>query len=201
MTHEPLPPFAATSGPKNARMVLIGEAWGEQEQIARKPFSGESGKELFRMLGEAMPDVALELHAEICSQHKYGLAWLKTREEWLNEAGILLTNVFAFRPSTNTNKLEAICCAKADLPFGYSMPTLERGLYVRPEYLSEVNRLLEELETIRPNLVVCLGNVACWAILRATNITSIRGAIASSGHLAFSNSQGDSVGKIGRAHV
>lgn len=178
MTHEPAPPFRHTSGPQNARMVLVGEAFGEQEQIAGKPFAGESGKELFRLLGEAMPDVAPEFHAQVCGLHKYGLAWLKTREAWLAEASILMTNVFAFRPSSNANKLEAICCKKEDLPGGYTMPTLERGLYVRPEYLSELSRLSEEINTVRPNLIVCLGNVACWAVLQATNITSIRGAVA-----------------------
>lgn len=181
MSHEPAPPFKHTSGPQSARMVLVGEAWGEQESIAQRPFAGESGKELFRLLGEAMPEVAPELHAEICAQHKYGLAWLKSREAWLAEASILMTNVFAFRPSTNANKLEAICCKKEDLPPDYTMPTLERGLYVRPEYLSEIDRLLEEIRTVKPNLIVALGNVACWAVLRATNITSIRGAVAIGG--------------------
>lgn len=28
----PLPAFAATSGPRNAKIALIAEAWGEQEE-------------------------------------------------------------------------------------------------------------------------------------------------------------------------
>jgi uracil-DNA glycosylase len=35
-------------------MLLVGEAWGEKESEARKPFVGSSGKELFLMLGEAL---------------------------------------------------------------------------------------------------------------------------------------------------
>ena len=41
-----LPPFSAWSGPHRPKMLLIGEAWGEQEAKIRKPFAGESGKEL-----------------------------------------------------------------------------------------------------------------------------------------------------------
>ena len=52
-----LPPFSAWSGPHRPKMLLIGEAWGEQEAKIRKPFAGESGKELWRMLGEAIPDL------------------------------------------------------------------------------------------------------------------------------------------------
>jgi uracil-DNA glycosylase len=41
-----------TSGPHNARIVIVGEAWGQDEDAARKPFVGASGRELDRMLEE-----------------------------------------------------------------------------------------------------------------------------------------------------
>ena len=47
------PPFAHTSGPTNAKLVLVGEAWGEQEALVQRPFIGYSGQELTRMLDEA----------------------------------------------------------------------------------------------------------------------------------------------------
>lgn len=40
-------------GPIPARIMLVGEAWGEQEERAREPFVGASGQELNRMLHEA----------------------------------------------------------------------------------------------------------------------------------------------------
>ena len=42
-----------TSGPRNARIVVVGEAWGYEEQQAKQPFVGQSGQELQRMLSEA----------------------------------------------------------------------------------------------------------------------------------------------------
>lgn len=41
------------SGPIPARLMLVGEAWGEQEERAQEPFVGASGQELNRMLQEA----------------------------------------------------------------------------------------------------------------------------------------------------
>jgi uracil-DNA glycosylase len=179
--HIPLPPFAATSGPRSAKMLIVGEAWGQHEAELRKPFVGESGKELFLMLGEAMPQVEPELHASASAMHRYGLAWVKPREAWLEATGIAMTNVLGLRPPGN--KLEELCVAKADLPDkgkGYDLPAISNGKYLRPEYFCEVTRLAVEIGVINPNLILCLGNTACWAVLQATNIGSIRGAVAQS---------------------
>lgn len=40
------------SGPKGSRIIIVGEAPGETEEIRGKPFIGEAGKELDRMLKE-----------------------------------------------------------------------------------------------------------------------------------------------------
>ena len=176
MTHSPLPAFAATSGPRKARILLVGEAWGQSEFELKKPFVGESGKELFLMLGEAMPTVAPELHAEATAQFKYGLAWVRPREAWLESAGIAMTNVLAFRPPGN--KIEALCASKSEVGGpSYELPHLSQGKYLRPEYLPELSRLFVEIGGFQPSLIVALGNTACWAILRATNIGSIRGTV------------------------
>jgi len=42
-----------TSGPRSARIVVVGESWGWEEQQARAPFVGQSGQELRRMIAEA----------------------------------------------------------------------------------------------------------------------------------------------------
>jgi hypothetical protein len=42
-----------TSGPHNARIVVVGEAWGQEESGAQQPFVGGAGNELTRMLAEA----------------------------------------------------------------------------------------------------------------------------------------------------
>ena len=45
--------FAFTSGPRDAHIILVGEAWGSEEHAARRPFVGHSGKELDRILSDA----------------------------------------------------------------------------------------------------------------------------------------------------
>jgi uracil-DNA glycosylase len=42
-----------TSGPRTAPIMVVGEAWGYEEQIEGRPFVGQSGQELRRMLAEA----------------------------------------------------------------------------------------------------------------------------------------------------
>lgn len=42
-----------TSGPRDAKIVLVGEAWGAAEEAAKSPFCGGSGQELNRILAEA----------------------------------------------------------------------------------------------------------------------------------------------------
>lgn len=44
--------FYGTSGPHNAAIVIVGEAWGETEAYEKKPFVGGSGYELRKMLSE-----------------------------------------------------------------------------------------------------------------------------------------------------
>ena len=41
------------NGPPEARIMLVGEVWGQHEQRLGEPFVGPSGEELNRMLHEA----------------------------------------------------------------------------------------------------------------------------------------------------
>ena len=175
--HTPLPPFSGWSGPKRPRVLIVGEAWGEQEASVRQPFVGTSGLELWRMLGEALPEVAPALHSEIARfALRYGNAWIRRRTEWLEASGISFSNVLNLRPPGN--KLEALCGSKKEVGNGaYPLPPIARAQYLRPEFLPEVDRLLAEIELSSPNLVVAAGNTACWALLRATNIGAIRGSV------------------------
>lgn len=64
---------ATPSGPRDAKIIIVGEALGEQEQMSGVPFIGASGQELTRML----------------------------REAGIDRAEALLTNVFMVRPEEN----------------------------------------------------------------------------------------------------
>jgi uracil-DNA glycosylase len=49
----PIEPQPVFSGPPNARVMLIGQAPGLQEQNVRRPFNGDAGRRLFRWLQRA----------------------------------------------------------------------------------------------------------------------------------------------------
>lgn len=166
--------FEYTTGPREARTVFVGEAWGAEEQETGKPFAGQSGREFARMLGEAWGAPTLLQAAEEPIRDR----WLDQRAQWLHAEGVLLTNVFALRPANNN--LAALCTDRAGLPEGYSLSPArtQSPRYIRPEFLGELTRLRQELESARPNLVVALGGTASWALLGSTGIGSIRGAVA-----------------------
>jgi uracil-DNA glycosylase len=169
----PAPPFAHTSGSRKAKIVFVGEAWGEQEEKLGKPFVGYSGQLFFRMLGEVWNDLDPKDHAFVISCMGSPSSFEQTREQWLERAEFLFTNVFAFRPENNN--IKSLCGKKADMPSDYMLPPIEKGFYVKPEFLPELDRLQAELVQMRPNLVVALGNVACWALIHKTTISALRG--------------------------
>lgn len=56
-----------TSGPWDARVVIVGEAWGYDEAIAKIPFVGASGSELTRILADAGIDRSSCLLTNVCA--------------------------------------------------------------------------------------------------------------------------------------
>jgi hypothetical protein len=153
-------------------MLIVGEAWGENEQMTRQPFVGFAGKELWRMLGEAIPDHP-ELHQRASQQFNYDSAWIKHRPEWLEATGISFTNVFNLQPEGG--KIESLCETKKENPRVEPQWALARGLYLREQFRPHLARLNQEITLTQPNLIVAAGNTACWAVLSASNIGSIRG--------------------------
>lgn len=147
----PLPAFAATSGPRNAKIALVAEAWGDQEQKTRIPLIGTTGQELNRMLAEA----------------------------GINRAECFATNVFALRPTDN--KIDRLCLDKKGVGGkDYKFPPTNMGKYIEPRFFPEIARLKEELEIVRPNLIIALGAISTWALLQSPKIGSTRGSIAES---------------------
>lgn len=138
-----------------ARIAIVGEAPGEQEETVGLPFQGYSGQELTRMLSHE--DVGIE------------------------RKDCYLTNVFFSRPPNN--KLFNFCGAKEDGIYGY--PPLDHvekpegwpGRYVRKEFQPELDRLYSELRECKPNLIIALGNTATWALLKETKISRLRGKV------------------------
>lgn len=104
----------------------------------------------------------------------------------LKEAGIVradcfLTNVFNLRPKPS-NKIENLCATRKEVR--HALPPLSSGKYIRDEFLPELDRLYAELAEADPNVIVCLGGTAAWAILRDGRISKLRGSVSSSPILA-----------------
>jgi uracil-DNA glycosylase len=101
----------------------------------------------------------------------------------LDEAGIrradcYLTNVFNMRP--HMNKAEHFC---GDREYGIpGYPSLFPGKYVRGEFKPEILRLGREVQEVKPNVIVALGNTAMWAMLGKTRIGALRGVVQMSTH-------------------
>lgn len=61
-----------TSGPRDAEVVLVGEAWGQEEAAAKRPFVGQSGRELDRILAEAGLHRSNILMTNVVPERPYG---------------------------------------------------------------------------------------------------------------------------------
>lgn len=146
-------PCMKALGPSPAKIMVVGEAPGEQEERTGIPFIGSSGQELSDMLAEA----------------------------GIDRNQCYLTNVLWTRPPDN--KLEKFCVSAKELkalggyPSRYNMPSLSQGKYLHPEFIPEVERLESELSAVRPNVIIALGGTALWAITRLTGISKLRGTV------------------------
>lgn len=84
-----------------------------------------------------------------------------------------VTNVFNLRPP-NGNDVKNLCGSKAEgIP---GMPALLSGKFVRAQYAPELERLYREIETHKPNLLICMGATPTWALLKASGIKKFRGS-------------------------
>lgn len=145
--------YVGCSGPPNARIALVGEAPAFYEEIDGRPFTGPSGKLLDGML---------------------------------HDAGILrsdcfTTNVLRFRaPQDEVENSYIVHATKgAKIPKGFSTQDYKfyKGRWVVDFVPQHVEMLKQELELVRPNVVVALGNTALWALTGQSGITNWAGTI------------------------
>jgi hypothetical protein len=148
------------------KVVLVGESWGQHEELRQHPLVWWSGRELARMIGEAK--LGPELRVKYPTESDMIEHW-----RWLREDhNIAVTNVFNEHPQGDNTELFFDNIGEADLP---PLRIKSRVLRLRPKYRYHVDRLWKELEEYRPNLVIALGNFACWALLGQAQISAIRG--------------------------
>jgi uracil-DNA glycosylase len=159
-------------------IVIVGEARGEAEDKLNSCFVGPSGAALIQMLGES------EIITLTSFDRDYLHGWYRTQESsnleaiWGLHPEVYRTNVFQIHPPGND--LEFFCGGKAEGIAGY--PMLLKSKYVRTEFEPELDRLCREILERDPNLIICLGNTALWALAGRQGITKLRGTTLLSTH-------------------
>lgn len=151
-----------------AKIAFIGEAFGEQEERFQSPFIGPAGIELSRMLANA---------GYPCEFLPYNFNSPIRMLKYWEKFPYPLLNVFNARPPEN------------DVSFFYAKPAgkaaslfpsrrIDNTIYhLKPEYESHVTELHKTLKTLKPNVIVALGNTALWALGLPPSISKLRGNI------------------------
>lgn len=124
------------SGPMTARILIVGEAPGADEEARGAPFLGVAGMEMDRMLHEA----------------------------GIMRSECFLTNVCRQRPLGNdinqfvakTKKEVSLATKGTFIPF--------RDKMVKQPIIDGIKLLLLELETVKPNIVIAFGNLPMWVL-------------------------------------
>src|SRR6185312_24939 len=144
-----LGPIVPSHGPTNAKILVLAEAPGEQESEKGKPLIGPSGYALRSMLN------TIGVNLDDC---------------WKS-------NVFSRRPPNNS--LAAGYGTDVPSPRSRALGALGRNptWWLADEHFGELDRLAQEIEAVNPNIIVALGNTACWALGLTGGISDIRGYV------------------------
>lgn len=160
-------------------ILLVGEAYGESEAKAGVGFIGASGAELIRMLGESGMMNLSPHDRELLHQYYLRGDWHQLNAIWNLHPEIIRTNVFNLHPPRND--LEYFCGPKTTAIEGY--PPLLKSKFVRAEFAPQLSRLGDEILQHNPNIIICLGNCALWALAGRVGITKLRGTTLLSTHI------------------
>jgi uracil-DNA glycosylase len=132
-------------------IAFVAQSPGKREVEQLTPLVGASG----------------QLLKECCEVA--GVSWLQSYRG----------NVIGFRPPGND--FGFFCGKKAEVGGkDYPHPPISAGKYLRLEWFDELDRMQKELVSLKPNVVVALGNEAMWALTRQSGITKWRGAVMES---------------------
>lgn len=136
-------------GPCDARIMIVGEAPGEEEERKGKPFVGTSG-------------------------------WCL--DQMLHDAGIIrsecyVTNVCKYRPQWND--ITKWVSAKELGGWHYHAPSAQ---WISPEVWEGVQELNFDVERLKPNVIIALGNTPLWALTGKHGVGTWRGSLVPSLH-------------------
>ena len=128
-----------------SRLMIVGEAWGAEEERRGQPFMGASGTELNSMLAEV---------------------------------GILRSDCYV---SNLVNARPALNDISAWIP--------ERKKHIKPGFVPFRDRMVDpiivegfeslkfEIEQVKPNVIIPVGNTSLWALTGKWGITKWRGSL------------------------
>jgi len=131
-----MPQQVPPEGSSSSRIMIVGEAPGEEEERKLRPFVGNSGYELERMLGEAK----------------------------ILRSECFITNVARERPFDNDIKHFFAKSKKALSEKPEKFPFKIRGKPVTRELYEGFELLKREIELVKPNIIIALGNTSMWAL-------------------------------------
>lgn len=151
---------------------------GANEVKIGRGFVGASGIELLKMLAEAQVIILTSTDRDYLNLYYTNGDPSMIDMIWNLHPELYRTNVFQQHPPGNN--LEAFCGGKAEGIAGF--PALIKGKFVRKEFEFELERLGDEILSIDPNLIVCLGNSALWALAGRTGVSKLRGTTCLSTH-------------------
>lgn len=141
------------SSPIPSRLMIVGEAWGEEEENRREPFVGASGSELNRMLGEA----------GIMRSEAFCTNLVNARPPTYYLAGKPIKNDIG----------QWIALKKKSIT---SSHVEWKGKMVLPIIVAGYEQLLTEIAAVQPNLIIAAGNWAMFALTGRLGIMKWRGS-------------------------
>jgi len=180
------------------KTVLVGEAWGRREAQFQHALVGPSGRELSLELGISGFAPFMQVLCRSCKkesdftdpycQHCNKHIWpnefdLINHWKKLRASGeIAVTNVFNVQPPNNDLGIFFGTEPETQMP-AWKASMKSGGSHLKHEHFHHVKSLWDEIQSLNPNLVIAMGNCACWATIFQTKITALRGTVTWSDHL------------------
>lgn len=128
-------------------IMVLGEAPGAEEERQGVPFVGMSGK----LLGKTLEECGLP------------------------RKNLYISNVFWQRPPGND--VSFFFCKKTSEDEKATDYPLFKGMYLKKEWQNQILRLQEELEMLKPEVVLAVGATPLWALTGKDKITACRGEV------------------------
>lgn len=135
------------------KLVVVTEFPGKTDLVTGRLLSGETGRIFWELIDQAeIP------HSEVA-----------------------IVPVLKQRPGSG--KIEEFCLTKKEAEveslrlFGkpYARGYIKTGKYLSPAKMTQVSECLDSISSLKPNLCLCLGAFATWALMDTCKFTAIRG--------------------------